>query len=110
LHGIASVQAYVENTEQEMTAISKIFSIASSIPFSPYPLGRSLIKFFGLYHLRDKLEKRSIITLTVDRYGKWLKNVNTALLGTMIQGFLPALDNLALAPSAAEALKSITSS
>lgn len=47
LHGLASVSEHVAAEEQP--SIQRIFAAASAIPFSPYPLGRALIKFFGLY-------------------------------------------------------------
>jgi hypothetical protein len=51
LYALAAVSEYLENTEEEMAAIAKIIAISASIPFSPLPLGRSLIRFFGLYLL-----------------------------------------------------------
>jgi hypothetical protein len=65
--------------------------------------------FFSILIFIYKKEEWHHKVLLIDdgRYGKWFKNVN-ASLGAVIQGFLPALDNMALAPSAASALKSIS--
>ena len=49
LYALASVSECLDNSDEELQFISKIINISATVPFSPFPLGRSLIRFFGLY-------------------------------------------------------------